>query len=352
MTAGGTAIIFGITNSKSVRGGCLMTPYRVRVEAASRLHLGLLSLGQAGHRQFGGVGLMVDSPGLELLAEPSAQWTYSGTYAERLGEFAARWRRNFEGEITSGCHLRLLRSPPQHVGLGTGTQLGLAVAAALYRIYGSPLPAAQTLAEVVGRGRRSSVGTHGFLLGGLIVDRGKLPREPLGQLAARVELPPEWRVVQIRPLRQSGLSGSAERRAFDRLPAIELSVTERLWRRVQEELLPAARAGDIERFGEAVYQYGYEAGLCFAVQQGGPFASPLLAGWVAGLRRRGVLGVGQSSWGPTLFAFASSQVAAEELVEWARRELAKNHPVELRISRINDRGARIGAEVQSSRLTP
>ncbi|HEX6316711.1 MAG TPA: hypothetical protein VFZ73_17690, partial [Gemmatimonadaceae bacterium] len=214
-----------------------MTRDRVQVEAASRLHLGLLSLGQPGHRQFGGVGLMVDSPGLVLLAKPSAQWTFSGAHAERLGQFAARWRQVFDGETVAGCRLRLLRTPPQHVGLGTGTQLGLAVAAALYQLHERPLPSAEMLARVVGRGRRSGVGTHGFLLGGLIVDRGKLPGESLGSLAARVELPSAWRVVQICPLRQSGLSGPAERRAFDRLPAIKLKVTERLWRQIDEQLL-------------------------------------------------------------------------------------------------------------------
>jgi beta-RFAP synthase len=319
-----------------------MMRYQLHVKAGSRLHLGLLGWGQEGKREFGGVGLMLQSPSLVLLAEPSMEWTFSGRHAERIGEFAARWRQAYPHALLRGCHLRLLRSPPQHVGLGTGTQLGLAVAAALYQLHQQPLPPPEQLAAVVGRGHRSSIGTFGFLLGGLIVDQGKLPGDPLGALAAHVDLPPAWRVVLLRPPRRRGLSGMEERRAFEALPQIPSSVSERLWRCVEERLLPAARAGDVDGFGEAVYEYGHEAGMCFTALQGGPYASPLLAEWVAALRRRGIKGVGQSSWGPTLFALLPDRAAAEELVDWARRDLAQRDQLGLRIARIARHGARIG----------
>jgi beta-ribofuranosylaminobenzene 5'-phosphate synthase len=352
MTATSAPVILEVVAECPCDGDFLMKPYRVRVEAASRLHLGLLSLGQTGRRQYGGVGLMVASPGLVLLAERSEHWTCTGPHAERLREFAASWRAFYDDKAIAGCHLRLLQSSPQHVGLGTGTQLGLAVAAALYRLHHRPLPSAETLAAAVGRGNRSSVGTHGFLLGGLIIDRGKLPGQSLGTLAARVHLPDPWRVVQLCPPRQSGLSGADERRAFDKLPAIARDVTERLWRRVDEDLLPSAEAGDFDRFSRAVYEYGHDAGLCFVSQQGGPFASALLAEWIGALRQRGVLGVGQSSWGPTLFAFTPDSAAAEELVEWAQRELTTHHPIECRISRIANRGARLQCEPMSRAQAP
>lgn len=284
---------------------------------------------------------MVESPGLSLEAEAAERLTVSGPLAERVREFARRWQCYCGSDASLRVHLRLRRVAPQHVGLGTGTQLALAVAAALYRLNDRPLPEAATLAAAVGRGKRSSVGTHGFLLGGLIVDQGKLPGQGLGTLAARLPLPAAWRVVQLCPRQPAGLSGEAEARAFQQLPPVPAQVTERLLRRIEDEMLPAARHGDLDRFGEAVYQYGREAGVCFAPLQGGPFANRELAAWIEALRRRGVHGVGQSSWGPTLFALTPSAEAAEELVAWGQRDRPQgNSSVEWRVSRIALEGAR------------
>jgi beta-RFAP synthase len=317
-----------------------MTISRVQIEAASRLHFGLFSFGQDESHQYGGVGLMVDSPGLCLVAERAQQLVTDGPLASRIEEFARRWQQFNSDGGTTECRLRLLRSAPHHVGLGTGTQLGLAVAVALYRLNDWPLPDAATLAASVGRGRRSSVGTHGFLHGGLIVDGGKVPGQQLGPLAARVTLPDQWRVVQICPARRSGLCGKAETQAFRQLPAVPASVTERLLARIHDQLLPAARSGDFDEFSESVYQYGHQSGNCFACQQGGPFADELTE-WVAALRGRGVRGVGQSSWGPTLYALAASAEDARELLAWARREgPMRDDNVQLRISRIANHGAR------------
>src|SRR4051794_19352028 len=46
----------------------------LRLQTPSRLHFGLLSWGSESSRQFGGVGLMIDAPGLEIHAEPAGSW--------------------------------------------------------------------------------------------------------------------------------------------------------------------------------------------------------------------------------------------------------------------------------------
>jgi predicted sugar kinase len=53
--------------------------------------------------------------------------------------------------------------------------------------------------------------------------------------------------------------------------------------------------------------------MCFESQQGGPYNGPELQERVRLLRRCGVQGVGQSSWGPTIFALCRSQEQAAEL---------------------------------------
>jgi predicted sugar kinase len=78
-------------------------------------------------------------------------------------------------------------------------------------------------------------------------------------------------------------------------------------------MLPALQRRDCRAFGEAVYQFGRMAGECFAPVQGGPFATSEISLLVEAIRGRGVSGVGQSSWGPTVFAICDSDVEARTL---------------------------------------
>lgn len=328
------------------------SPFEIR--AASRLHFGLLSFGWPETvRQHGGVGMMIDGPGTLLRGDHAVSFASSGPGSERVQEFAAHWSRYHDRELPH-CHLEVRQLAPQHMGLGTGTQLGLSVAAALdyasgRRVDEKAVAAPAQLAASVGRCGRSSVGTYGFVHGGLIYERGKTAEEPIGELAARTELPAEWRVVLILPQLAAGLSGQAEKQAFGGLPPVAPNVTDRLTEEVEQRMLPAAAAGDLLEFGESVYRYGYTAGMCFASRQGGPFAHPLLEDWVKAIRKRGISGVGQSSWGPLIFALVDSDQAADELAAWFRREICSPAvPVELCTSRLAARGTEVTRTAQGA----
>jgi beta-RFAP synthase len=197
--------------------------------------------------------------------------------------------------------------------LGLGTQLSLAAGVGLARFGDlSEPPSAYEIAEQLGRARRSSVGTHGFVQGGLIVDAGHAAGEPIGQLADRLELPHAWHVVVVIPRAPGGLSGGHESKAFGELPPVSSAVTGQLTSEVLLKMLPAVRRGDFEAFSKSVYRFGRTAGECFAHVQGGPFSKDAAA-LIERIRQLGVHGVGQSSWGPTVFAFADSRQAADGL---------------------------------------
>ena len=55
------------------------------------------------------------------------------------------------------------------------------------------------------------------------------------------------------------------------------------------------------------------AGEPFAADQGGPYAGPAVTGLIDKLRAWDFAGVGQSSWGPTVFAFAPDHSTAGAL---------------------------------------
>ncbi|HVQ10466.1 MAG TPA: GHMP kinase, partial [Methyloceanibacter sp.] len=59
-------------------------------------------------------------------------------------------------------------------------------------------------------------------------------------------------------------------------------------------------------------------GAYFAPIQGGAYVSAGVAAVLKGLASDGVTGLGQSSWGPTGFAFAASEAEGQALLAVAR----------------------------------
>jgi len=289
----------------------------VHVRAPCRLHFGMFSFGHADRPQFGGAGVMIEPPSVSVQITHSEKFSVSGDHAERAARFARMAADAWHLNSLPNCRLQI-QSPPDHTGLGIGTQLGLTVAAGLRRFLElSPLPA-EELAMSVGRGQRSAVGTHGFALGGLIVDGGKCADERLAKLRRRLPIPESWRFVLVRSPHESGLAGQGEATAFNQLPPVPFVVTDELWRITNEEMLPALTDGNCKSFGDAIYRFGRLSGECFAAAQGGPFASPRIAELVEVIRDIGVSGVGQSSWGPTVFALTPHKAEAERLVSRLR----------------------------------
>jgi len=302
-----------------------MPPRTVEVSAPSRLHFGLFSFG-GGERQFGGVGVVVEKPGLRLRGTTASAFDARGPLAGRVREFAERWATFHGLPKLPPCLVEVVQAPPDHVGLGTGTQLGLSVAAALNAFCEFPSSTPVELAISVGRGLRSAVGTYGFCGGGLVVERGKSVSDPISPLECRLDLPADWRFVLLTPAGFTGLSGSEEQKAFSGLPRVDPSVSECLIAEVRTRMVPAAARGDFNQFSESVYEFGRASGLCFSEKQGGPYNGPVLTALVESIRNMGVRGVGQSSWGPTIFAIFPNELEANRFVrefEEKWRDMAK-----------------------------
>jgi beta-RFAP synthase len=326
----------------------------IRVTAPTRLHFGLLSLPADGEtawpdrhgqpalppRRFGGVGLMVEEPALRLRVEPAAAWSAEGPMAERALAFARRFAATLSPQ-----RLTLEAAPPEHCGLGSGTQLGLAVARALGVAAGLPNLEAGELAAQVGRGLRSALGIHGFAHGGFLVEAGKRAEDGVAPLLVRLPFPEAWRVVIVIPPAEPGLHGQREREAFRELSAhpMPADTTAALCRLVLLGMLPALIERDVDAFGEALYDFNARVGETFAPVQGGTYASSAVSELVAAVRRLGVRGVGQSSWGPAVFAVIADEEQANDLARRLRRNLAPGNTAVF-----VTRGCKHGAEVSTS----
>ncbi|HEX4128765.1 MAG TPA: hypothetical protein VHZ24_01895 [Pirellulales bacterium] len=282
----------------------------VRVRAASRLHFGMFSFGHPAVRQFGGVGVMIAPPELELAVSASPTIEIFGPMAERARLVVQQLEQRGWFPSSERCRIEIVAAPAPHVGLGSGTQLALAIATGIDALVDSSHSLEATV-RAVGRGRRSSIGTHGFFSGGLVIDPGKLQANEIPEPIVRVGLPEAWRFVLMRSTDAAGLSGEAEQRAFGALPAVPIDRTAQLCQRALLELAPAAVTAEFPAFSEALGAFGRLAGECFASQQGGRYASVAALPLLDAAERLGVQGVAQSSWGPTVAALLPDAASAE-----------------------------------------
>ena len=242
----------------------------VFVEAPARLHFGVLDLRGNLGRCFGGLGAAIPSPSLLLEGEPAGRVSAEGPDAERAVEFAEMFLRH--QHLSGGVRLRVHRDIPSHSGLGSGTQLGLAVARILAELHGLSLDPVE-LARSTGRGKRSAIGTWAFGGGGFIVEGGRRPGgDRIAPLIARLPVPSHWRYVVAVPSAGRGLSGEDEARAFEQLPAPPEGDAERVAHLVLMQLLPSLIDDDLASFGEALSAIQRITGAWFATQQGGVFA--------------------------------------------------------------------------------
>lgn len=290
----------------------------LRLTTGSRLHFGPLAWGPGAPRQFGGLGVMIEEPRLEMRAEAASSWGVHGPLSERIARLipaACKWLER-EGRTVDPLRIEVLNAPREHTGLGVGTQLCLAVARLLCARAGIAEPPIDLLARMSGRGHRSGVGLHGFVAGGLILEGGHGASGGVPPLLARMLLPEDWWVLLTMPVDSRGLHGPDEDRAFAEMPPISNSDTGRLCRIVLLELLPAVRERNLPAFGAALSEFQGIIAECFAPVQGGRFASSELEALADELHAAGLLGVAQSSWGPTLYGFCDwDEPRRRQLVE-------------------------------------
>jgi len=309
----------------------------VFVEAAARLHFGVLDLRGSLGRRFGGIGAAAPAPSLLLSAARASSLEAEGPDAGRAAEYARRFL-DFNG-LRGGARVTVHRALPAHSGLGSGTQLALSVARALADLYGVEADA-PALARAVGRARRSAIGTWTFQTGGFVLEGGRRPgNEAAGPLLANLPFPATWRCVVAVPDGAPGISGAEEAAAFATLPRPAEREVERVAHLVLMGILPALAEADLSTFGAALSEVQEITGRWFAPVQGGAFAPGASAALVARLAEWGAAGVGQSSWGPAVYGIVGDAQAGRDLARGMDAELAGGGRVE--VVRFDNRGARV-----------
>jgi beta-RFAP synthase len=311
----------------------------ITVSAPARLHLGFVDLNGSLGRKYGSIGLAVDTPATRLVVREAETFTATGTEAARAEKAARRFSGLYAPDRAFAVAVE--EAIPAHAGLGSGTQLALAIGAAILKLAGHSA-SAHLLGEVVERGARSAIGITAFEHGGFIVDGGRGTSSHPPPTVVRLDFPEEWRAILVLDPREAGVHGEKETAAFKALPEFPESLAGHLCRLTLMRLLPGVVEHDLEAFGAALSEIQSIVGAHFAAAQGGaPWSNPAVGRIVARLRDAGATGVGQSSWGPTGFAFVSNVAAADRLYSSLVEE-AKAEGLELKIVQGRNTGAVIG----------
>ncbi|MEM7222811.1 MAG: beta-ribofuranosylaminobenzene 5'-phosphate synthase family protein [Pseudomonadota bacterium] len=308
----------------------------VRVTVPARLHLGFLDLEGGLGRRYGSLGITLDGPSTRLYLRPAAGPSTSGPDCERAQAYLLRLVEDFG--LNEDLELTIEQAIPAHAGLGSGTQLALAVGHAVERLFALGLSATE-LANRLDRGARSGIGLGAFTQGGVLLDGGRGALDEPPPIISRFDFPNDWRIFLIYDHSNLGVHGPAELEAFQALPPFPAEAAAGLCRLVLMMILPALAERDLGRFGAGISELQRVVGDHFAPAQGGRFASPGVSEVLTWLEAEGTVGIGQSSWGPTGFALCSSEQVGLQRLEQALARWPDTSGLRFDLHRGRNRGA-------------
>lgn len=307
------------------------------VRTPKRLHLGIIDpTGELG-RRFGSIGVALEG-GYEVRITPAGSLTIEAHEEDRKTIEEAVRRMNSKFETGTSYHIEVRKAIPRHVGLGSTTQLSLAVGVGIARLSGLNL-SVEEIAGTLGRGKNSGAGIYAFKTGGFVIDGGV--KDGIPPLIIRHDFPEEWAFLVITPSLRPGFDEVEEEPVMkstrgDPHAAMEIS------RRILLGLLPALVERKISTFGKHLTAIQELVGRHFSEHQGGEFREDVKL--ILEFLSEKTYGYGQSSWGPTVYGLilrGEGEPLREEALDFLRDHGLKG-TVEVGI--VRNRGAEVVSE--------
>jgi beta-ribofuranosylaminobenzene 5'-phosphate synthase len=264
------------------------------IRTPRRLHMGLIDPSGSVGRRFGSLGVAIEG-GYEVRITPSGSISIKAEGEDRETIIGAVNAMNDSFETGTGYSIEVRKSIPRHVGLGSTTQLSLAVGTGITRLNGLNV-AIEEIAQVLGRGKNSGVGIHAFRLGGFVLDGGV--RNGLPPLIVRHDFPEGWAFLVIIPKLRPGFDEREEKPLMASLKG-NPKVARGISHLVLLGLLPALVERNIRDFGRTLTKIQELVGSYFSGYQGGEFRKDVEI--LLDFLRERSYGYGQSSWGPTVY---------------------------------------------------
>ncbi|MFX0007182.1 MAG: beta-ribofuranosylaminobenzene 5'-phosphate synthase [Promethearchaeota archaeon] len=329
----------------------------LKITTPCRIHLSLIDENGYTGRVDGGIGLMLDRPNVIFEASNSAKefkieaHKYYRESIEVINEIASKVFKRYNIS-NKNFHFNLKRYFPSHVGLGSKTQLSLAIATAITKLKNITHLTHEDITKLVERGGTSGVGWRGFNTGGFILDgghdfgQGKEKESFLPSSAStsanpamtifRYNIPEHWRFVLVIPNVKKGAFGDEEISVFQNYAPIPRDEVNEVSHQVIMKILPGIIKGDLECFGEGLRRIQSIGFKKIEIDLQHDKVKELIKFF----DDYGLKAYGMSSFGPSVVGIVESDLEAEILL----REIQKNQKNvggHIYICKPNNTGAKI-----------
>jgi beta-ribofuranosylaminobenzene 5'-phosphate synthase len=330
---------------------------KIRIITPCRIHLSLIDENGFVGRVDGGIGLMLDRPNVVFEASNNAEefkikaHKYYRESIEVINQIASKVFKAFNIS-NKNFHFNLIRYYPSHVGLGSKTQLSLAIVSAITKLKGINNLEIKELTKLVERGGTSGIGWRGFESGGFILDaghdfgKGKEKETFLPSSASttadpaltilRYSIPEHWRFVLVIPNVKKGAYGDEEVSIFQsNTPIPKTEVTE-VSHQILMKVIPGIIKNDLQCFGEGlkcIQQIGFKK-VEISLQH------DIVKHFLDFFEEYGLQAYGMSSFGPSVIGIVESDEEANMLLREVQKRL-KHIGGHIYICKPNNYGARI-----------
>jgi beta-ribofuranosylaminobenzene 5'-phosphate synthase len=333
---------------------------KIRITTPCRIHLSLIDENGYTGRIDGGIGLMLDRPNVIFEATNHAEefkieaHKYYHESIEVINEQASKIFKAFNIN-NKNFHFNLKRYFPSHVGLGSKTQLSLAIALAITKLKNINDTSLEDLTRLVNRGGTSGIGWRGFEKGGFIVDaghefgKGKEKETFLPSSASkeanpaltilRYPIPEHWRFVLVIPNVKKGAYGDEEISIFQSHAPIPKEEVNEVSHQILMKIVPGIVKNDLECFGEGlkrIQNIGFKK-IEISLQH------EIVKKALTFFEDFGVKAYGMSSFGPSVIGIVESDDEANNLLKAVQMHLNGNGG-HIYLCKPNNYGAKIEFE--------
>ncbi|ASJ08908.1 GHMP kinase [Thermococcus siculi] len=264
------------------------------IRTPRRLHLGLIDPSAVFGRRFGSLGVALEG-GYEvrIIESDSMEIAAEGEDRETVEHAIKRMNSTYETGVNYVVDVK--KTIPRHVGLGSTTQLSLAIGLGIARLNGLKMPV-EELARTLGRGKNGGTGIYTFAYGGFVIDGGV--KGDIPPLIFREDFPEDWAFLLIIPELKPGFDEEEEKPVMASVMG-RADVAMEISHRILLGLLPALKERDLKTFGGHLSAIQRLVGKHFEAYQGGEFREDVRL--ILDFLSEKTYGFGQSSWGPTVY---------------------------------------------------
>lgn len=243
---------------------------------------------------------------------------------------------------------------PEHLGIGSKTQLSLAIGLAIAKLEGANLPI-EKITKIVGRGGTSGIGWRGFEQGGFILDAGHdfgngreketyLPSSASSSAnpaltLIRYPIPENWRFVVILPKVKRGAHNQEEVNIFQEFAPINREEVNEVSHQIIMKILPGLIKNDLNCFGQGIKRIQKIGFKKIEIELQDPIVKKLMKF----LEAEGVKAYGMSSFGPCIVAITENDESAN-ILKPKCEEFLKDFGGTVIIAKPNNTGAEIKIE--------